>query len=415
MSVLGWILLLALVLGAILGSLMLRDPGYVLIVYDTFSLETSLWGALLALALLILAVRLLFGLFGNLFLARSRLQQWNRTRLQRRGRQQLRIGLQHFLERRWQAAEQALARSAKGSEQPAVSLLFAARAAQQRGDRSARDQFLQQAIEADVGTSASVPLVRAELMLQDGQSEQALASLLGMKASAGQHPLRLRLLAESQLAVGDYAAALQMVPALRKRQAMDEAALEQLVAAGLDGLRGISDPTQRAQALKLGWEALPKDLRRMPRLAAAYARGQLSLATRDAVQRAESTLRDAISRSLDNASGLAALLEVYTEVPYAGGPADYLKGLSGEQLKALEGWLKQQPNNAALLRAAGMICIARNDLDRARQLLESALRAEPTAPVYRALAELYQQLGEYQRSSQYYALAAGQPRARKES
>ena len=56
---LPWMLLLALPLTVLLVLLAQRDPGYLLFSYGGFSIETSLWFALLSLLVLLWLLRLL--------------------------------------------------------------------------------------------------------------------------------------------------------------------------------------------------------------------------------------------------------------------------------------------------------------------------------------------------------------------
>ena len=49
MKLFAFALLVAIVLGGLVGTLLVRDPGYVLIAYADTALETSLWVAVLLL------------------------------------------------------------------------------------------------------------------------------------------------------------------------------------------------------------------------------------------------------------------------------------------------------------------------------------------------------------------------------
>ncbi len=57
MKILALAVLVAIVLGGLIGTLLVRDPGYVLVAYADTVLETSLWVALLLLVGLYLLVR----------------------------------------------------------------------------------------------------------------------------------------------------------------------------------------------------------------------------------------------------------------------------------------------------------------------------------------------------------------------
>ena len=55
----------AVVLGGLIGTLVVRDPGYVLLSYGDMAFETSLWFSLVLLVLAYLLLRLLFWLFSR--------------------------------------------------------------------------------------------------------------------------------------------------------------------------------------------------------------------------------------------------------------------------------------------------------------------------------------------------------------
>ena len=73
-------LLVAIVLGGLVGSLMVEDPGYLLVVYDQQAIETSLWFATILLIGLYFVVRLLVFVTTRLVQGRGSLSEWNRQR-----------------------------------------------------------------------------------------------------------------------------------------------------------------------------------------------------------------------------------------------------------------------------------------------------------------------------------------------
>ncbi len=408
MSALGRWLLLALLLGALLGALMLHDSGYLLLVYGDYSLETSFWGGILLLAALLLVAKLVALLLGGLLLAKSRLQRWNQLRLQRRSRRLLETGLRAFQEQRWQDAEKALQRAVKGADAPVVLHLFAARAAAAAENQRASDAHLDMAMADAHPNDLTLALTRAELQLAAGQAEQALALLLQLHAQQPKHPQVQRLLLQAQLQVGDGRAALMLLPTLGKSGALPTAALQTAAQQALR-LLAATEPA----ALTPAWDGLPKDWRLDPALVQAYAALLLAAEHLDALRAAEAVLRAAIDKHLDTPEAVAALLAMYGALPGNLGAtlATAAPDLVDVQRKALAAWLKKHPGQGVLLSAAGQVTLAAGELAPARELLESALALAPSAAVYRALGQLCEQAGEYQKACTYYAQSHAQKAA----
>jgi HemY protein len=75
------------------------------------------------------------------------------------------------------------------------------------------------------------------------------------------------------------------------------------------------------------------------------------------------------------------------------------------QLNTAEGWLKDRPDNAALLLALGRLAGRSEQWDKAREYLEASLRSNPDGGVYAELGHLCVRLGDAQRGAEYLARA----------
>ena len=87
------ILVLAIVLGGLVGTLVVEDPGYVLLAYGESAIETSLWFAALLLLGLYFLIRLTMFAFTRSMAGSGRFSSWMRSRKTRRARQQTGQGL----------------------------------------------------------------------------------------------------------------------------------------------------------------------------------------------------------------------------------------------------------------------------------------------------------------------------------
>jgi HemY protein len=129
------------------------------------------------------------------------------------------------------------------------------------------------------------------------------------------------------------------------------------------------------------WDTLSSELRAEPLLAAERARALERLGRGD---EAERELRAALKRDWH-----AALVQAYGQVR----GADLAK-----QLKQAETWLKTYSEDAALLLAAGQLCMANELWGKARSYLESSLALAPVPDAYALYGRLLRELGEEERA-----------------
>ena len=153
------LLLIALMFGGLLGALVIRDPGYVLLAYDEMAVETSLWFAVLLLIVIYFAIRALVFLALRLGRGPVRVRSWSQSRRSRAAQEQTVKGLLLLAEGDWSAARHRLEDAAPRVSTPLVNYLNAARAAHSMGDLAGRDELLRKAQEADpAGLPAGVPV-----------------------------------------------------------------------------------------------------------------------------------------------------------------------------------------------------------------------------------------------------------------
>ena len=108
-------LVVALIVGGAVGTLMSRDPGYVLVSYENMSVETSLWFALLALIVGYFLLRVVIGLLMRLIRTGAGVAAWQQNRRARvaqartvRGLLLAARAMAPALEKRWQPMPRSL-------------------------------------------------------------------------------------------------------------------------------------------------------------------------------------------------------------------------------------------------------------------------------------------------------------------
>ncbi|MEZ5559272.1 MAG: heme biosynthesis HemY N-terminal domain-containing protein [Pseudomonadales bacterium] len=379
------VLAVALVLGGLVGALVVRDPGYVLVAYDQMAVETSLWFALLLLVLAYFLVRLLILVFVRIAQGRVSLGDWNQRRRLRSARQQTVRGLLLMAEGEWLDARRLLEAAAPRVQAPLINYLSAARAANQLGDAPGRDALLLKARESTPGARLAVGLTQAELQRDAGQWQQCLTTLLELNGLTSKQPQVLRMLASCYEQLEDWDALLALGPQLRKHKVLQADALESLLRRAWQGaLRGAG------AELQARWKSVPRELKRDADLAATYAE---LLEAAGAGGAAEGVLREALGRQWDE-----RLVRRY----------GMLSGADArQQIAAAESWLKERPNDAELLLALGRLCLRSALWARAREYFEASLRLRRSAEVQGELGRLCVALGDSERGAEYLVQAAG--------
>ena len=120
------IVLVALLLGVGAVGLIETDPGYVLVSYGNYTLETSLWVGLLVLVLLILSISMLLRLVYRIIGGQRFLSSWLGSRKVRTAQRLSTQGVISFTEGNWVTARRQLLRGAQNNESPLTNYLLAA-------------------------------------------------------------------------------------------------------------------------------------------------------------------------------------------------------------------------------------------------------------------------------------------------
>ena len=378
-----WLVLLAaaLAVGGVLAAAMLHDPGYVLVAYSDFTMETSLWLALGALIGLWLAVAVVGSLVRRSRSGRVRLAGWVRRRRSTAVRTRSLEGTMLLAEQRWREAEQALLEAAERGDPALADYLGAARAAN-AGDRfEQRDRILDQAKAALPEASFVVDLTRSELQQHGGQWRRSVATLLTLRSQAPRHPVVLMRLFEAHRALGDWQAVAELANALPSEAGADLDAVQVAVWKARLGSSRHSDDV--AQHVRNTWKAMPKRLHDDEALLLEYA----NLA---APPDAEAALRQGVQ-----GHWRSSWVRRYGT----------LAGDVAKRRKAAESWLATHPEDADLQLTLGRLALADGEVDQARAHFEDSLRARRDAETLIELAGLAAQSGDHAQANSYYRQA----------
>lgn len=360
----------AVFLGAFTAHFLLRDSGYVLIDFLGYVIEMSVPVLILVLGGAYFAVRLLLAVWRS----PRRLGEMVAERRLKRAGKRLTKGLIHMAEGDWSRGERLLARSVRGADSPLIHYLMAARAAQLQGSDERRDNWLKLAYEEMPEAETAVLLTQAELQLEHSDYEHALATLNRIQEVHADHPVALALMARIYHALEDWDRLLALSPQLADAR-MEAGEREGIVARALESCIAKQGVT-RADVDRL-WGRLPTRLRKAPRLVALQGQALEALGQGD---EAERNIRLALQRDWDENLVLA-----YGRV--RGAKPD-------KQLQKAEAWLKERPDDAALLFTAARLCMALELWGKARSYLETSLALAPRADGYALYGRLLDRFGE---------------------
>lgn len=213
-------------MGAVL--LIKEDPGFVLVQYADYSVETTVAVAFVALVVAAIGINLLLKVL--LFILRiTKLlhKRANRRRVEK-SRVLLNKGLIDLTEGRFAPAETKLTQLLDYTETPLLNYLAAARAAHQLGKYEQRDLYLKEAHEVSPDAEIAIGVTQGELQLSAKQTERAYATLTHLAQQAPKHEYVIKLLAKVYIALEDWVKLKDLLPMLKKKKLFAESKMDEI-------------------------------------------------------------------------------------------------------------------------------------------------------------------------------------------
>jgi HemY protein len=392
------LLFIAIVVAALIGVAIAEHSGYVLIAYQNFRYESSLWatlGLLLAFWLACVLIRFLIRL---VLTSGGVVNPWSRRNRSRRVQAAIEQGQIDLVEGRWASAQRHLQRAAEAEPQPLLYYLGAARAANEQGRYDESDTLLEQALVRQPQAELAIALSHAQLQQDRGDTDGALVTLQAMNERHRHNPQILRQLQRLHQQRGEWSALIKMMPELRKDKVLPPQELAELERRAWGENLSLAAYHEQEGELESGglpaldnaWNSLSSAQRQEPQLVLAYAE---QLRRLGAEAQAEEALRVALKR--EYSSHLARLYGLVRGVDPA------------RQLQTAEAWLKSHPEDPSLLLTLGRLCLQSSLWGKARDYLESSLRMQRNPETCAELARLLAQLGEVDRSNQLFQEGLG--------
>ena len=370
---LRWWLLIALIAGIVLGPIIAGIQGFVLIGAGHWTVEMRLSLAVALVCVLVMFLIVLGSLIGPASSLHSHIRNVVRGFRQRQGRAQLQEGLRALASGEWEQAEKLSLQAADKTEFKVVCFLAAAMAAQERADIEKRDRYLSQAHRADPNADLAVGLTEARLHLRSRHYKQARDVLSQLDRIAPRHTPVMKLLQHVLRKQGDLLALEQLLPRLRKYQALPEAQLTELDAQVLQ--YKLEQAGSDLAEIRQLWRQTPKPARRDINSFIAYGR---ALIRARVPHEAERLTRKFLEQVWDK-----RLVLFYGEIETYE---------TQRQLQTAERWTEKRNADAPMLTTLAKLSMRAQQWVKAQQYLNELVRMQPSTATWILLADVYEQL-----------------------
>jgi len=361
------------------------DPGYVLIGFGRWSLETSLVVFAIAQIISFFILYVFFRLVGVLLRLPTKLKAKGKNIKFNRSQEALISGLVDSAEGNWEKAEKILIKHASNSGAPLLHYLTAARAAQSRGAIEKRDEYLRKATEQSGDADIAVGLTQAELHLSSNQFDQALETLTKLQSMDSGHASVLKLLHQTYEKIGDWEGVRNLIPSLHQNKILMEAEVKLLESETFSRLLKQAAETGEADNIQTIWQSMPEHIQTVQGIETIYYAAMIEV---DAGNKIEDDIVQSILKRWDE-----TLLVLYANIK----TEDYSK-----QLQIAEQWLSVHSGSAVLLRILGKISVKCQQMEKSEQYLTKSVAIEPTVAGYQLLGDVLMEKGDKDKASESY-------------
>ena len=372
-----------------------QGTGFVLIQYQEFSIETSVFVFSGFIILLFILLYALLRSFSNLikipdFINRSYTNYQNK-----KSSAGLISGLKEFTEGRFKKAENILIKQVSNNENSFLNYLLAARAAQLLHADDRRDAYLKQAHEINPDADIAISLTQAELQLAHQQNEMALATLNQLITTHPKHEYVMRLMSRAYLQLEDWSHLCPLLKDLKQSKALPDDLLTKTETIAYSGYLQQAGQQKDSAKLETIWSGMPKHLTNNTDIIELYT---TQLINNNQLQSAEKILRVSLNKHWNDS--LITLYASFIDTIQAENNDAYFNPL----LANCEKWLKTNPHHATLLLTAGKICTVLQLWGKARSFFDSSLSNQPLADTYLHIALLLEKTDDKAEAQEYYQL-----------
>lgn len=370
-------LLVILILGVILGTLMAKSPGYVLISYGGITFQTSFWVMLVLLFLLCGGIYFILRATNVLMGTSQKFKQWRRLSGKNKSSELTMKGLLSFQEGNFEQAERDLIGGARQSENVTVNYISAARAANAMGDNKKREQFLRMALKAAGTPSQAIQFAKAEMAYERTDYQTCIDSL----KDCVKNRVSVSLLQKAYTASADWDALNALLPDITRVLRDDALAGELRKQIALGKLSAADLPIQAA---KTEFGKFSKAIRKDAEVVSLYVK---LLVASNEEQGAEEVIRHSLKDCWRS-----DLVKAYAEL----GP-----GTIKNRLKHAHSWLRKHDSDIYLLNCLGRLHLQVGNTSDARNYFEKSLALEASQQASEQLGHIFSEEGNLIESNRY--------------
>ena len=374
---------LALVVGVAFGIFVVRDPGYVLVAYGQYSVEASLWTAVILVLVTIAVVWLVYRLVHSALGTGKVVKRVVSGQRQMDAAYYATKGLEHESEGELEKALTAYQFAIDRDQKSALLFLRSAEIANRAGNLVQQDRILDEAEAKFPKLSETIGVHRVQLQYKAGQHSIALESLEKLASKYPRSVAVQRLRAQLYHSERNWQQVVSALTRLCKKSLPDSELLKnKLIEAYRHRLEEAADTEADPIQLKRTWKKIPRAMRNDPKLIGSYCRvlsklGQGEVAAEVLLQH----LRKMFDESLVVFYGS---LEIAPE----------------QRIKELKVWIDSHSDSVGAHLALGRLLALTCDFDGARNVLKKGLGIRASAELLEALAQVEIRLNNYQRAAE---------------
>ena len=373
-----FLLLLACMAGTwyLVDTIKQNGPGYVLISYNNYTVETSFWFACLLLvgvvAIVYGAIRLLVFLFLNAIRLGLLPENYSRKRAARLETK----GTQAFIDQHWSQAGTQLLKAAKKSDNPFLDQVMAARAYLASGNLEQADACWKIAKTLPNRDKLSLELLELDIAFAKNNIHKANALLDELLRYTGNKPPVLARAITIHSSTQNWEALSKLLPKIRKQQVLVGNSLLQLQEKIAIGLMQSGEKKRSAHQLHALWKSL-SDIRQQPRVIYCYCAALVDAGEFD---EAEKQIRQHLQQEWSD-----ELIKLY---------GSFTAKKPDKQLAYAESLLPHHKNSAALQLTLARLALHNQLTGKAKDYVQASLQLAPTVEAYQLMADIHDRLND---------------------
>tara|TARA_B100000959_G_scaffold50547_1_gene52386 strand:- start:729 stop:1904 length:1176 start_codon:yes stop_codon:yes gene_type:complete len=374
----GLYVVLAILFSAFMTQILVKDPGYVAIHFQSYVVEMSLIVFIVSSVLIIL---LLTAIKKMLHSPRLIIKK-TRAHKQKKANQLLEKSFLEMAQGKYSKAEKNASKAVKNCSTPVLAYIQAALSADAQKNHAGRDEWIKKAFEKHAYAEDVIFLTQGKLQIRDKRYEDARATLGKMAEKNNDNIAAFELLKDLYVRFGEWEKLSESLPLLRKNSSLSEKEFDELELKIFDKR---IDNSSGEEALKTLWKDTPKNLKKNPVLLNAFC---LRLINQNLEDISEKEILSYMKRNYSE-----ALIKTYLKINHSD---------PQKPLKKINQWIENYGNQPELLTSAAKICKKAKLWDQAKDFIEEAINVNPTTENLFILGEILFHFGKINSACETY-------------